>query len=62
LEVPMACPAAQKYLAGHLICVLDASVAAGQKKPAEHTFVRSAVLPVARQLPAVHAMQAAADV
>jgi hypothetical protein len=25
-------------------------------------FVRSAVLPVARQLPAVHAMQAAADV
>jgi hypothetical protein len=37
-------------------------VAAGQKKPAEHMFVRSAALPVARQLPAVHAMQAAADV
>jgi hypothetical protein len=60
--VPTACPAAQKKPAGHAACVVDASVLAGQKKPAVHLFVRSATLPVARHEPAVHGRQEDTDV
>ena len=41
--------------------MVDASVAAGQKYPAEQRFVRFAVLPTARHDPGAQAMQDDAD-
>ena len=45
-----------------MTCVVDASVAAGQKKPAVQGFVVLPVLAVARQLPGVHAPHVESDV
>jgi hypothetical protein len=54
LVVPTDWPAPHQWPAGQGLWLLTVDTAVAQKKPAKHWFVRSEVLPRARQLPAVH--------